>query len=374
MSVAQKEHRHIYPEARLGRARSDRALAQRRGGAPARSPTRGCDASRSGRAGHRQPARDDRRLGPRDRRAAAQRDQLAGHAHRSPGRELRPSTAARSSASAPGCRRRPTSRGPSSAGCSTTCRGCASGRSAGEVAVRDDRLLADLAADRRRHVTDVTNASRTMMMSLQTLDWDDELLAALDVPRAMLPEIRSSAEIYGEAARPAGGSAGRRGARRPAGGAVRPDLLRARRGQVHVRHGQLPAAQHRRAAGRSRRTVCSRPSPTSVGDEPPVYALEGSIAVTGALVQWFRDNLGLIGTRAGDRDAGAQRRRQRRLLLRARVLRAVRAALAPRRARRDRRPHRLHHQGPPRPRRAGGDRLADARGGRGDDRRLGRRR
>ena len=50
-----------------------------------------------------------------------------------------------------------------------------------------------------RHLTDVTNASRTLMMSLRTLDWDDELLAALDVPRAMLPEIHASAEVYGEA-------------------------------------------------------------------------------------------------------------------------------------------------------------------------------
>ena len=55
------------------------------------------------------------------------------------------------------------------------------------------------------HVTDVTNASRTLMMSLERLDWDDELLAALDVPRAMLPEIRSSAEVYGEARGPLAG-------------------------------------------------------------------------------------------------------------------------------------------------------------------------
>ena len=74
-----------------------------------------------------------------------------------------------------------------------------------------------------------------------------------------------------------------------------------------------------------------------IGDEPATYALEGSIAVTGALVQWFRDKLGLIGSASGDRDARAHRRRQRRLLLRAGVLRAVRAALAQRRARRDRR-------------------------------------
>ena len=99
-----------------------------------------------------------------------------------------------------------------------------------------------------RHLTDVTNASRTMLMNLETLDWDDELLDAIGVPRAMLPEIRPSSEVYGEARRAAGRRAGRRGARRPAGRAVRADLLRARRGQVHLRHRQLPAAQHRRAS------------------------------------------------------------------------------------------------------------------------------
>ena len=61
-----------------------------------------------------------------------------------------------------------------------------------------------------RHLTDVTNASRTLMMSLHTLDWDDELLAALGVPRAMLPEIRSSAEVYGEARGTLARRAGRR--------------------------------------------------------------------------------------------------------------------------------------------------------------------
>ena len=63
-----------------------------------------------------------------------------------------------------------------------------------------------------RHLTDVTNASRTMLMSLHTLDWDDELLPPLGVPRAMLPEIRPSAEVYGEAGGQLGGLAGRGGA------------------------------------------------------------------------------------------------------------------------------------------------------------------
>ena len=91
-----------------------------------------------------------------------------------------------------------------------------------------------------RHVTDVTNASRSMLMNLATLDWDDDLLAAIGVPRTMLPEIRPSSEVYGRGARRAGRCAGRLGPRRPAGRPVRPDLLLARRGQVHLRHRQLP--------------------------------------------------------------------------------------------------------------------------------------
>ena len=158
-----------------------------------------------------------------------------------------------------------------------------------------------------RHVTDVTNASRTMLMNLATLDWDDELLDAIGVPRAMLPQIRSSAEVYGEARGVLAGVAGRLGARRPAGGPVRPDLLFARRGQVHLRHRQLPAGQHRRARRSPRTTACSPPSATGSARRPAVYALEGSIAVTGALVQWLRDNLGLISAAGGDRGAGRER-------------------------------------------------------------------
>ena len=76
-----------------------------------------------------------------------------------------------------------------------------------------------------RHVTDVTNASRTMLMDLHTREWDDELLDAFGVPRAMLPEIRPSSEIYGEAGRAAGRSPGRLAAGRPARRVGRPDLL-----------------------------------------------------------------------------------------------------------------------------------------------------
>ena len=79
----------------------------------------------------------------------------------------------------------------------------------------------------------------------------------------------------------------------------------ARRGEVHLRHRQLPAAEHRRPSRCSSDNGLLTTVGYKIGDEPPAYALEGSIAVTGALVQWLRDNLGLIGTRAGDRDARA---------------------------------------------------------------------
>jgi glycerol kinase len=146
-----------------------------------------------------------------------------------------------------------------------------------------------------RHLTDVTNASRTMLMNLYTLDWDDELLAALDVPRAMLPEIRASAEVYGEA----GGQL--RGV--PVAAALG-DQQAALFGQTCFAAGEakctygtgsflLLNSGERPILSSSGllTTLCCR-----VGEEPPTYALEGSIAVTGALVQWFRDNLGLIGS------------------------------------------------------------------------------
>ena len=82
-----------------------------------------------------------------------------------------------------------------------------------------------------------------------------------------------------------------------------------------------------------------------LGEQTPCYALEGSIAITGALVQWLRDNLGLIRTSAEIETLARIGRRQRRRLLRAGVLRPLRAVLERRRARRDRRPHALRHRG-----------------------------
>jgi glycerol kinase len=148
------------------------------------------------------------------------------------------------------------------------------------------------------HATDVTNASRTMLMNLETLDWDDELLSFFSVPRAMLPAIASSAprQPYGVTADtgPVGGEV-------PITG-VLGDQHAAMVGQVCLDEGE---AKNTYGTGnflllntgekivRSNNglltTVCYQ-----FGDDKPVYALEGSIAVTGAAVQWLRDQLGII--------------------------------------------------------------------------------
>jgi glycerol kinase len=145
------------------------------------------------------------------------------------------------------------------------------------------------------HVTDVTNASRTMLMDLDTLAWDAGIAEEMGVPAAMLPQIRSSAEVYG---------VGRPGGFLPdvpiAG--ILGDQQAATFGQVCFEPGTakntygtgnfmlLNTGEQRVASEHGLlTTVCYR-----IGDAAPVYALEGSIAVTGSLVQWLRDNLGLI--------------------------------------------------------------------------------
>jgi glycerol kinase len=145
------------------------------------------------------------------------------------------------------------------------------------------------------HVTDVTNASRTLLMNLHTLDWDPELLEALEVPRAMLPEIRASSETYGEAGPPLAGV--------PVASALG-DQHAALVGQTCFKPGEAKCT-----FGTGSFFVLNtgaRPVTSSngllttlaykLGSAEPMYALEGSIAVTGALVQWIRDNLGLIGS------------------------------------------------------------------------------
>ena len=143
------------------------------------------------------------------------------------------------------------------------------------------------------HVTDVTNASRTLLMDLRTLDWHEDSLELIGVPRAMLPEIRSSAEIYGEARVSA-----LRG--RPVAGIVG-DQQAALLGQACIAAGEAKCTYGTGSfllVNTGTQPVASRTLLTSVaariGQEPPSYVLEGSIAVTGAAVQWLRDRIGLI--------------------------------------------------------------------------------
>lgn len=143
------------------------------------------------------------------------------------------------------------------------------------------------------HVTDVTNASRTMLMNLETLDWDEENLKLMGIPRSMLPDIKASSEVYGT------------GVGALAGIPIAGDLG----DQQAALFGQtcFSAGEAKNTYG----TGCfmllntgTKPVPSKngllttlgykIGKEPAVYALEGSIAITGALVQWLRDNLGLI--------------------------------------------------------------------------------
>jgi glycerol kinase len=144
------------------------------------------------------------------------------------------------------------------------------------------------------HVTDVTNASRTQLMNLVTLEWDSEILSDFGIPRQMLPKIASSSEFYGQARIPA-----------VAGVAIAGDLgdqQAALVGQACFRPGE---AKNTYGTGcfmllntgeRAVESKCGLLTTVAFkfGAKPAVYALEGSIAITGALVQWVRDNLGLI--------------------------------------------------------------------------------
>jgi glycerol kinase len=144
------------------------------------------------------------------------------------------------------------------------------------------------------HATDVTNASRTQLMNLNTLEWDDELLRAFSIPGQVLPQIRSSSEVYGHIAQgPLKGVA-------IAG--ILGDQQAALVGQTCFRSGEAKntygtgcfllmntGAKPRESKHGLLTTVAYK-----LGEQPARYALEGSVAIGGALVQWLRDNLGLI--------------------------------------------------------------------------------
>ncbi|MGI9078562.1 MAG: glycerol kinase GlpK [Gemmatimonadaceae bacterium] len=154
------------------------------------------------------------------------------------------------------------------------------------------------------HVTDVSNASRTMLMNLNTLDWDNDILKTMGVPRAMLPQIRPSSEVYGSATGalkgvPVAGDLGDQQAALFGQTCFSPGeakntygtgcfmLMNTGNKPVQSRNGLLTTVAYK------------------IGAEKAVYALEGSIAITGALVQWLRDNLGMI-EKAADVEALAK--------------------------------------------------------------------
>jgi glycerol kinase len=155
------------------------------------------------------------------------------------------------------------------------------------------------------HVTDVSNASRTQLMNLESLAWDREILSDFEIPEAMLPQIRSSSEIYGEAQLdsikgvPISGILGDQQAALVGQTCFKPGeakntygtgcflLLNTSEKQIPSKHGLLTTVAYK------------------LGARPVCYALEGSIAITGALVQWLRDNLKLI-EKSSDIDALAR--------------------------------------------------------------------
>jgi glycerol kinase len=149
------------------------------------------------------------------------------------------------------------------------------------------------------HVTDPTNASRTMLMDLDTLQWDAEIAGEMGIPLSMLPEIRSSSEVYGNV-REKGALAGV-----PISG-ILGDQQAATFGQACLSPGEAKntygtgnfvllntGTEKVMSENGLLTTVCYK-----IGTNDTIYALEGSIAVTGSLVQWIRDNLGMITTAA----------------------------------------------------------------------------
>ncbi|MEZ4518118.1 MAG: glycerol kinase GlpK [Chloroflexota bacterium] len=143
------------------------------------------------------------------------------------------------------------------------------------------------------HVTDVTNASRTMLMNLKTLNWDEEVAKAMGVPMSMLPTIKSSSEVYGYTLED-----GPFGGKIPVSGDLG-DQQAATVGQAALSPGEAKNTYGTGCFMIMNTGTDIVPSKSGLlttlcykfGDKPAIYALEGSIAITGALVQWLRDNL-----------------------------------------------------------------------------------
>ena len=213
------------------------------------------------------------------------------------------------------------------------------------------------------HVTDVSNASRTLIMDLETLAWDDEILKILGIPRQMMPRIVPSIDknTWGHTLKdgplratvPVCGALGDQqaalvgqtcfgvGEAKNTYGTGCFMLLNTGTEPVQSAHGLLTTVGYQ------------------ISGEKPVYCLEGSVAIAGALVQWLRDNLGLIASAAGGGDAGPNGGRQRRRIYRSGLFRPFCSLLALRCPRGYCRPHPLCQQGSHRPRCTGGQRLPD---------------
>ena len=211
------------------------------------------------------------------------------------------------------------------------------------------------------HITDVTNASRTQLMDLDTLSWDEDLLDAFGIPQAMLPRICSSGEAYGTVK--VGAATG------VAIAGILGDQQAALVGQTCFKSGE---AKNTYGTGcfllmntgeRAVRSTCGLLTTVAYkfGKEPAHYALEGSIAITGALVQWMRDNLGLIGASAEIETLARTVEDNGGVYFVPGVFRPLCAVLEAQCPRRDRRPDPLRQQGPPGARRARGDCIPDSR-------------
>ena len=147
------------------------------------------------------------------------------------------------------------------------------------------------------HVTDVTNASRTLLMNIDTLDWNEELAEAMGVPVSMLPEIRTSSEVYGYGRResllidtPISGVLGDQHAATFGQACFEPG-----QGKNTYGTGNFMLMNTGEDIVRSENGLLTTVA-YQLSGQKPVYALEGSIAVTGSLIQWLRDNLGLISS------------------------------------------------------------------------------
>lgn len=219
----------------------------------------------------------------------------------------------------------------------------------------------------RVHVTDYTNASRTMLFNINTLEWDDKMLDALDIPRAMLPDVRKSSEVYGQT-----NIGGKGGTRIPIAG-IAGDQQAALFGQLCVKEGM---AKNTYGTGcfmlmnTGEKAVKSENgllTTIACGPRGEVnYALEGAVFMAGASIQWLRDEMKLISDAFDSEYFRDQSERHQRRVRGASVYRSGRTVLGSVCPRRDFRPDARRELKPHHSRDAGIHRLPDARRARSD--------